>query len=414
MRALYAAMHDNEGKSLMGDEMKKNEGDYLVVEKPEGKKPKYHLQVKKNGKLDARLLGAAHASLTVGFRGNKYEGPDKEKALSKLKKLYKEAGLIWPEDKSSEQKKSVSLFDLENKVHCAIREKMKDAMDVETEWDMPYCPIDVFVDFAIVKAPAGLYQIPYSIDAETYEVTLGEPQKVKIEYLPDDTPPMQDGEDIANPEDEMYKEMMAKSIEELSAVKSLGNDRVGAYAVLWGDETKKDLTGEFFDQNTEELTAIYDAVGKLPYLYHHAADENVKTSVIGVVDTLKPDAIGLWYEAQLRAAGDYDAYIKKLIEGKKLKTSTQTFAIARRVDEKSGHIERWPIVEITATPTPAEYRMQAVETLKAAYQDVGCTDFACVLKSKFGIEEGQGSTEGAEKAQMLTALEADRMLLLDF
>src|SRR3990167_7068164 len=49
-------------------------------------------------------------------------------------------------------------------------------------------------------------------------------------------------------------------------VKSIGANRVGCYAVLWGDETRKDLTGEWFSPQTEELTIIYDALGKLPYL----------------------------------------------------------------------------------------------------------------------------------------------------
>src|SRR5579872_728818 len=55
-----------------------------------------HLPTMTDGKLDTHLLGAAHAALTTGFRGNKYEGPDKGAALAKLKKLYAKAGLDWP------------------------------------------------------------------------------------------------------------------------------------------------------------------------------------------------------------------------------------------------------------------------------------------------------------------------------
>src|SRR3990170_2813683 len=118
------------------------------------------------GQLSPRLLGAAHAALTVGYRGQKYSGPGKEEALKKLKRLYKRAGLKWPESKEDSTKKSLSLMELEHKVHHAIKEKMMEVSGVDDEYDMPYCPTDVFVDFAIVKAPSGLYQIPYSFDAE--------------------------------------------------------------------------------------------------------------------------------------------------------------------------------------------------------------------------------------------------------
>jgi hypothetical protein len=72
--------------------------DYLVVEDPE-KTSSWHLQVKKNGKPDHRLMGAAWAALHGGYRGNKYEGPKKAEALKKLKALYKSEGMPLPSEK---------------------------------------------------------------------------------------------------------------------------------------------------------------------------------------------------------------------------------------------------------------------------------------------------------------------------
>src|SRR3990167_6063427 len=318
--------------------------DFLVVEDLD-MPSKWHLQVKKHGKMDAGLMGGAHAALMSpgGHRGNKYAGPDKEAAIAKLKKMYKQAGMTWPEDKKKDSsKKSLNLMELESKVHIAIKEKLMEAGGYKDSWDMPYCPTEVFMDFAIVKTDNGLYQVPYEIDAESYEVTFGEPIKVKVEYVPDD----------AEPEDDM------------------------------------------------------DADGAL--------DETVKTHVSGVVDTLKPDSVGLWYEAQLKKADEYDEQVKKLIEAKKLKTSTQTFPLARRVSVK-GEITRWPIAEITGTPTPAEYRMQPIETLKSAYQAIGCKDddFACMLKKYGEAAEGEGDNQGAEKARLMLELEAARLSLLE-
>lgn len=67
-------------------------GGYLVTES-DGTK---HLPTKENGQINKRLCGAAHAALTVGYRGNTYNGPNKEKALAKLKRIYKREGMKWP------------------------------------------------------------------------------------------------------------------------------------------------------------------------------------------------------------------------------------------------------------------------------------------------------------------------------
>jgi hypothetical protein len=73
-------------------------GDFLVVEDSE-KVDTWHLQVKKNGRPDHRLMAAARAALTSpgGHRGNKYEGPDKAAATTKLKALYKSEDMEWGE-----------------------------------------------------------------------------------------------------------------------------------------------------------------------------------------------------------------------------------------------------------------------------------------------------------------------------
>lgn len=76
----------------------KNPDDYLVVEDEE-KVSTFHLQVKRNGKPDRNLCGAAWAALHQGHRGNKYKGPDKQKAIKKLKSIYEKEGWPLPNEK---------------------------------------------------------------------------------------------------------------------------------------------------------------------------------------------------------------------------------------------------------------------------------------------------------------------------
>lgn len=166
---------------------------------------------------------------------------------------------------------------------------------------------------------------------------------------------------------------MIKALDDLHCVKALGSNRVGGYMALWGDNKAKDLEGEWFTPQTAEMTSIFKAMGKLPYLYNHATDGTVKTDVIGQIDVLQPDDTGLWYEAQLNTANKYLSAIRKLVSAKALGTSSGTLPGARQV-AKSGEILRWPIVEGSATPTPCDPRQIAerpVAELKSLYKSIG-------------------------------------------
>lgn len=162
-------------------------------------------------------------------------------------------------------------------------------------------------------------------------------------------------------------------MDELRAVKRLGGNRVGHYAVLWGDPAKRDLTGEYFTRRTADLETLFRAVGKLPLLYHHTLDDQLKTSVVGLVDVLSPDEVGLWYEAQLTMAGEYRAAMEELIGAGALGTSSGTLPGARRVDRRTGEIKRWAIAELSLTPTPAEPRMmeRPAAEIKATWKAAG-------------------------------------------
>jgi hypothetical protein len=73
---------------------------FLVVE--DAQKPDtWHLPVKTpDGKPDPKHMGAAWAALHGGYRGNKYEGPNKAEAISKLTRLYASIGKKPPMSKA--------------------------------------------------------------------------------------------------------------------------------------------------------------------------------------------------------------------------------------------------------------------------------------------------------------------------
>lgn len=79
---------------------KRSAGDFLVIGDPE-KVSTWSLPVKRNGKPDHRLMGAAWAALHGGYRGNRYEGPGREEAIAKLRKLYQAEGMDVPGTKEA-------------------------------------------------------------------------------------------------------------------------------------------------------------------------------------------------------------------------------------------------------------------------------------------------------------------------
>jgi hypothetical protein len=79
--------------------VQKRDGGFLVNHDGET-----HLPTRKNGKLDHNLMGAAWAALHSGYPGgNKYEGPQKQEAIAKLKRLYKEEGMETPDENDTEK-----------------------------------------------------------------------------------------------------------------------------------------------------------------------------------------------------------------------------------------------------------------------------------------------------------------------
>lgn len=196
----------------------------------------------------------------------------------------------------------------------------------------------------------------------------------------------------------------------VGAVKSLGGDRIGGHAVLWGSPTKRDLMDEFFTTKTAELTAIFDVTKRLPLLYEHAIDGKLMTTVVGLVDKVQADEVGLWYEAQLTMAGKYRAAIDELIGQGLLGTSSGTLPAARRVDRKTGQVLRWPVVEISLTPRPAEPRMmeRPVAEIKAAFAAIGFVDVTGLDGENNGDYAKAGAEEPAESGgEPLPAKELD-------
>ena len=220
---------------------------------------------------------------------------------------------------------------------------------------------------------------------------------------------------------EMQFEEVAMKLK-LATVKNLHDDngdiRIGGYAVVWGDEDNLDLHGEFFTPDTEEYTTVFKAMGGLPFMVEHLTDERIfKSTVVGIVDTMKYEEDGLWWEAKIKEHDLYMEYVKPLVDREKLFTSSGTFPGAKKSNKSTGQILRWPIAEITGTVKPAEYRMiqHPIGELDGHFKSAGFDNFEVWYQEENGESENAYDVEqqGIEKMRktLSARLALDRIRL---
>jgi len=166
---------------------------------------------------------------------------------------------------------------------------------------------------------------------------------------------------------------------DMTRVKALGEDRFGSYAIMWGNKRQRDITGEYFTPQTKGLLEIYNAIGKLPVVYHHTMDNKVGGEVVGVIDTVRTDDIGVWVEGELRKASRYRDAIKYMMKNQGLYFSSGALPMSKKVG-RNGEIKQWVWAELSLTPEPAEPRMTVapVKLLKS-YSEIGID--AATIKS---------------------------------
>lgn len=114
----------------------------------------------------------------------------------------------------------------------------------------------------------------------------------------------------------------------------------------------RDTDGEYFSAATDLCLDWFQ--DSRPLLYDHGLDDGPGVAAIGRVDATSATKAddGWWVRAQLDKSSQYFAAIKELIEKQKLYASSGAMPhLVRRA--KHGEILRWPWVELSLTPTPA-------------------------------------------------------------
>jgi len=221
-----------------------------------------------------------------------------------------------------------------------------------------YWPKEVFEDRVIVETPQGLYAYSYEIGDDGIE--FGEPVKVEVEYRPVG----EKGLPLASSDEDTVIAFGGE-------IKALGDGRVGGYVVRFGKEDEKDLTGQWFTPST--YYGLHDGDGA-DTMVHHGIPLKVELRPLAerLLQPLKAkrDQVGIWAETVLDMADEYERMIHEMVQAGKLHWSSGSVKRLIRV-KPDGEITRWPIVEGSLTPIPAEFRGTQVMPLKSYLEAVG-------------------------------------------
>ena len=144
-------------------------------------------------------------------------------------------------------------------------------------------------------------------------------------------------------------------------IKALGDRKIGGFLVNYGSADDVDLEGEFFTKDTD-----FGINKTLPVHYDHGYNEAFGKKSLGTATIKEMDA-GLWFEAELSKAGEFEDMIISLAEQGKLRSSSG--AVGHLVDrvsvgEGKSHITAWPLGEASLTTRPAGGMATAVMPIK--------------------------------------------------
>lgn len=185
------------------------------------------------------------------------------------------------------------------------------------------------------------------------------------------------------------------------AVKVLSKDDktavVGGWGVVFGGQ---DLVGEHFAPDTDfDLNYVPN---KRVY-YDHALSDVKNDIGIVVKNTVKD--MGVWVEAQLDRSKKYVDLILKLIDKGIIGWSSGTAEHLVVTEGKA--IKRWPIIEFSLTPTPAEPRTLGVERLKILAEDN--PELKALLPQESGEDSESAVMVEPEQQPIKNTMEVNKM-----
>lgn len=194
--------------------------------------------------------------------------------------------------------------------------------------------------------------------------------------------------------------------------------RFRIYGVLFGDEDHRDLYGTYFDARTKYHLGWYKT---LPWLHHHGMNPTLRAEglqKVGDWDTFGQDEVGVFLEGELNLRHKYVDALLELAQAGVLYPSSGTLEYAAAIN-RNGHVDEWPIVEVSSTVSPAEWRMEAMtpEVVRAyrALSQLEYTPGGTITMAGLGdrIRELLGRRDVSDEVQEETSEEEETVVTED-
>lgn len=241
----------------------------------------------------------------------------------------------------------------------------------------------IFRDYAVFRFEGDYYRVDYewaSNNSDDIKFDIGNAYKVEHTFSP------------------------IRTVMVPSPIRSEGDKNIfTAYAVLFGSPDKRDLHGTYF---TKDTNYYLDWFNERPWLYHHGIrPQELRDSGsqrIGTWKEIGQDEIGVFVKGELDLRHKYMDAIRELTDNEVLYPSSGTLEYVMRVGP-DGFVEDWPIVEVSSTVAPSEYRQKPVSVAAKRAMELLATSeggFTMSLPDALNKLLGRRSTDLEEEDQV--------------
>lgn len=173
-------------------------------------------------------------------------------------------------------------------------------------------------------------------------------------------------------------------MQNLRAAKSLGDNRIGEYGILFGSQRLHDAT-PFKDYFTANTDFWLDKLDRRPMIYQHGVigaakfDANTRAAleenpVIGYWDKAEKDSFGVWMEGDLDTTHPAYSVMKSEVDAGSMMISSDCvlhLRLHKKNDDGTHELLRYPLFGASLTGNPAEKRMAPVNVLNVAMKSLG-------------------------------------------
>lgn len=145
----------------------------------------------------------------------------------------------------------------------------------------------------------------------------------------------------------------------------LSNEAVGElelYLAIWGSPDHRDSYGTYFDKAAPPDMAL-DFL-PIPLMYEHGMAGNIKKEIIGSLNRIAFDDIGIKGFATLNRSSPFFSKMVEDTRARRLFTSSATAGHIADFDAE-GRFRKWYLSELSLTESPAESKMPYVKLIRS-------------------------------------------------